>query len=252
MLRNIMLGLLGLSLATQATALAPARQYTPEWSVGTSWALKTQFRKMADRDGRALGWSDPVTFVYTVKDRQENGGRTTFRIHAEPKTAGSGFETDLTMVAEGGKLSVASVTTRHRRHGAVASDAQEYASAMPVFTESSIIPYDAPVFPLVQAGNLDASSYLTAKRKFQRVERAGGLSFARTHSQLVKASGQASSYTDAGGAAVEFQVSVQAGQVFPVEMKEETTGQAVVQYWATAKPWAVYSENASSRAWLVE
>src|SRR5436305_643095 len=154
-----------LSLAGAALALAPARQLMPRWNTGDTWAVRTQFRKMAHRDGHdQLSWSEPVTFVYTVADRKDDGARTTYRIHAEPRAKESGFTTDLTLVAEAGKLAIASVETHHRRQGRDVADTQSFPAPMPVFTESSVIPYDAPVFPLTQASDLNASNFINAKR----------------------------------------------------------------------------------------
>jgi hypothetical protein len=100
-------GALALSLASAAVALTTARPFTPRWAKGDTWAVKTEFRQMAHRDGTdPLTWSKPVTFVYTVLDRQEGDGGTTYRIQARPRKEGTGFETSFTMVESAGKLSV--------------------------------------------------------------------------------------------------------------------------------------------------
>lgn len=252
MVRTTIAWALMLTMASASFALAPARQLLPRWNAGDTWTLKTEFRKVAHRDGHdQMSWSSPVTFQYTVAERKDEDSRTTYIIQAQPKAEATGFATELTLVAEGGKLSVTQVRTLHHRQGKFVTDVNTFAPGSPVFTESSIIPYDAPVFPLVQAADLNASNFLNVKRKFQRVEETGGLKFARVQSQLVKPAGAVSSYVDAQGKTVDFAVPVEAGRVFPVEMAEETTGARIVQYWAEGLPWAAYSENSSSRSWLV-
>lgn len=249
---NIIAGALALSLAGGALALAPARQFTPQWNAGDTWALRTEYRQIAHHDGRdQLSWSKPVTFQYAVTDRRDAGSQTTYQIEARPAAADTGFVTAVTLVAQGGKLSITRVETRHQRQGRTVTDALAFPAPMPVFTESSIIPYDAPVFPLEQAAGLNASNFLSVKRKYQRVEETGGLKFARINSQLVKPAG-ISSFVDAEGKTVDFAVPVESNRVFPVELAEETTGQRIVQYWAEGLPWAAYSENGSSRSWLVK
>lgn len=244
---------LALTLAGAAHALAPARQLLPSWNLGDTWTLKTEYRQMAHHDGRdQLSWSKPVTFQYTVTNRVEADGRITYTVHAAPRAADTGFDTVLTLVAADGKLSIANVVTKHLRQGKIVTDTLAFPSATPVFTDSSIIPYDAPVFPLVQSAGLNASNFLNVKRKYQRVEQSGGLKFAHVQSQLVKPAGAVSSFLDADNKTVDFAVPVEASRVFPVEMAEETTGQKIVQYWATGLPWAAYSENGSSRSWLVK
>lgn len=252
MVRMTIAWALMLTMASASLALAPARQLLPQWKKGDSWTLKTEYREVAHRDGHdQLSWSKPVTFQYTVSNRKEEGGRTVYTIQAQPKAQHTGFATELTMVAEGGKLSCTKVRTLHLRQGKFVTEENTFAAGSPVFTESSIIPYDAPAFPLVQPAELNASNFLSVKKKFQRVEEMGGLKFAKVQSQLVKPAGAVSNYVDADGKAVDFAVPVEASRVFPVEMAEETTGTKIVQYWAEGLPWAAYSENGSSRSWLV-
>ena len=86
---TIKAGALLLSLAGSALALAPARQFVPQWRTGDTWALKTQFRKLAAGDTHdPLAWSDPVTLVYTVASATTEGSKTNYRVHAEPRTPG--------------------------------------------------------------------------------------------------------------------------------------------------------------------
>jgi hypothetical protein len=246
-------GVIGSLAATASVALAPARSFTPRWEVGTTWAIRTQHLHMGFRDSREpVRWSEPVTFVYAVTGKkEEGGGRTSYTVKAAPRAAGSGLATTIALVADGGRIAVAAVETHHVRHGKDVAETIRYPAASPVFTESSIIPYDAPVFPLVVPSDIQASNLLALKRKYRRVEDAGGLAFARTASQLVKTAGAVSSYVDAGGRPVDFAVPVEASRVFPVQIEDETNGQRVVQYWAEGQPWFLYSENGSSRSWLV-
>ena len=244
---------LAMALASSVMALAPAKQFTPRWEVGTTWTVKTAFRRMYVMSPDAGGlWSDPVRFDYRVTQKRADASGTTFTLVAAPHKKTTGFETIITVVSDlSGKLSVRSVTARKLRHGQIVSDRVDYATATPVFTENSIVPYDAPVFPLVKPADLQTSSFLSTKKKYTRAESIGGLTFARVGSQLVRGATGASSYTDGTGREVDFQVPVDAAAVFPVDMEEETTRQKVAQYWAEGQPWALYSETSSTRSWLV-
>lgn len=239
---------------SSAWAIGPAKKFTPQWDIGSSWAVRTEYRQKHVADAtRSTGWSEPVVFVYRVARKTQENGNTIYGIIATPQAANTGFETEIELcLTADQKLSVRSVISKRPKLGTISSDRIDYSLPGPVFTDNSAAPYDSPCFPLVKPANLDGSNYITTKKSVSRIEDVGGLRFVRLQSQLLKPAGPGSTYVDSNGKPISFDVAVDPSSVYPVEMRDETNGQRVVQYWGQGQPWFLYSENGSTRSWLVK
>ncbi len=200
-----------------------AESFHPDWRVGDSWSVKVVQRLPAVADG----WSAPVVWVYRVDGMETRADEPVYVVDVTSVSGNNGPGARLWFRCA--DRSLAAVEVRRSNEQVVAKLA--FDTAVPVSTERSSIPFDAPLFPV----ELPSSGQYQAKRSI-----GGGFVKTVTLRQDAKRySGE-----------VELCPSVAGDNL--IEIRCTRNGEvSFVQYWDETAPWPICGENGHLRYWLV-
>jgi len=242
--------LLCLSLGANAWGQAGPNQvgaesgFVPRWSVGDSWVLEAAYR-----DLRSPGdvWLPPIRWLFKVRAIKFLQRQNCYVIQISPKNRSLKVQAVLYLSTL--DLRPLRVIDIFPTSQGVKSQEREIDPFHPqtLSAESSLIPYDLPMFPLIRKPAQRADGFDAYRppepRMVDKITTVGGFRFRKSVKQAEKKPDQ--QHADV------FQTYRAQGETFQVELSDEKTGDSMVQIWQESAPWALSSDSRARKVRLI-
>jgi hypothetical protein len=200
---------------------------TPPWTVGQSWLVKVSYANY-----RAEGqWSSPILWRYTVVDEGGGASGNCIEIKVSPLDDPSSEVALIKLAKDDGRP--LSVTTVKQVRGKRVTLTRPYTDLQPLVTQISMVPFDLPVFPILDG---QSDRYPVETPIAGDLIRKREIILHTSVSPLPKESGMAPDMTE----------------FLKVSADYDNGEHIFTQYWEEGKPWPSFGENGSMRYWLVD
>ena len=249
-IKNIKISALFLALClffSQASfASANENGFVPKWTVGQRWVVEATYR-----DQRLPGnvWMRPIRWVFKVRAIKDAFRQKSYVIQIYPQKGNLRVQAILWLAVK--DLRPLKVIDIFSVGGKIKSRERDINPfyPQPLLANDSIVPYDLPVFPLINksdtqgADGFDAYKNTTQEKKYSDVRKIGGLSFKTTYKQQDKKPDE--QHSDA------FQAYARGGNSYQIEISNQKSSDSITQLWQEGSPWAISSESRNKKVRLI-
>lgn len=232
-----------------ASAVLPAQAadtgWVPQWKVGDEWVVRAWYR-----DLRYQGdvWLPPVDWHFKVQALKSIHRQECYVVYVYPERRSLKVQAILYLSTR--DLHPIKVVDIYSTPGGVKSSERECDPfhAEPLLSESSMIPYDLPVFPLERPATVQNADGFAAYRDeapktFAPVRKVGNLKFKKKIAQ--KTNQPSTQRADSFGAYRN------TGTSFEVQLSDSGVKGTMTQMWQEGQPWAVGLESKAVRCRLL-
>ncbi len=219
---------------TCGTHFAQADMISPAWKIGDQWQVKAVYHSSLKKGE----WSSPIVWEYRVISCDEvtsSGSRCVLDVKAERSALE--LTAQLTyvrnVIGKRQTFFLEKAVLSKMRRGRKMNRTLTYGNKFPVCTEQTLIPFDTPVFPLVQPSSNDFSAVRQVSQS---------LKVAETIRQDVRLADKIPELPDwpADKPLTEVRCTRKDGTLL------------FMQYWPKDSPWPVFGRNGNMKYCLVE